>query len=231
MDKSFVPIAQSIADEISQMIFVDKKYKPEEKLPNEHDFAIELGVSRTSLREAIKLLSAKGVLVVKRGSGTFVSVFPEGEDKIFGIAYIEDKMKLVENWYEYRLINEPPCARLAALNGTDEEIRLIVESGNKMRELVKNNEPILNEDANFHALIAVATHNEILRQSLPSLRKAVNDSINLSSMLGYLDLSGKNASVYHPFIADFIKNRDPFGAELAMRYHIEKGLEDYLNST
>ena len=224
---NFVPMAQVIAEDISRMIFVDKIYGPNERLPNEHDFAEELGVSRTSLREAIKILMAKGVLVVKRGSGTFVSPAPHGESELFGIAYIEDKMKLAENWYEYRLINEPPCARLVAEKATDDEVSRIVSSAHKIKDLVENNESIMEEDQNFHSLIAMATHNDILHQSLPSIKIAVNDSLNLSSMLGYLSLSGKNAALYHPVIADFIKGRDPYGAELAMRYHILKGLEDF----
>lgn len=122
MKGEFIPVSQTIANRISDMIFLDKKYIPGSKLPNEYDLSAELGVSRASLREAIKILAAKGILIIKRGSGTFVSDSTGENDDIYGIKYLEDKKKLVKHWFEFRLILEPKSARLAAENADGKQV-------------------------------------------------------------------------------------------------------------
>lgn len=226
MQDAFVPMAQMVADRISDMIFLEKTYEPNQKLPNEYELSAQLNVSRTSLREAIKILAANGVLTVRRGSGTFVSAVPHGKKEPFGFAYIKNKKKLIEHWFEFRLIYEPPCARLAAQNATMEEIEGIVDSANRIVSFIANDEPYLEEDQLFHTLITQATHNEILLRSLPSIESAVRDTFSWTSMLGFVEKCAKNASDYHPNISYFIAEGDGYGAEMAMRYHILKGVED-----
>lgn len=226
MSDAFVPMAEMVAERISDMIFLEKIYEPNQKLPNEYDLSAQLQVSRTSLREAIKILAANGVLTVKRGSGTFVAAVPNGKKEPFGFAYIENKKKLIENWFEFRLIYEPPCARLAAQHATEKEIHEIMASANRIVAFIADDAPYLGEDQLFHTLITQATHNEILLRSLPSIENAVRDTFSWTSMLGFVEKCAKNASNYHPNIAHFIAERDGYGAEMAMRYHILKGVED-----
>lgn len=68
----FVTVSTNVARLISDRILPEKHYAASEKLPNEHELAQELGVSRTSIREAVKTLVARGLLRVERGRGTFV---------------------------------------------------------------------------------------------------------------------------------------------------------------
>ena len=70
------PLSSKIAEELAEIIFEGKKYKPGEKLPTERQLSEMLGASRTSIREASKQLEARGILTVKRGVGTFVSENP-----------------------------------------------------------------------------------------------------------------------------------------------------------
>ena len=126
MSNGFIPISQNIANEISDMIFLQKKYKPNDKLPNEHQLAKELGVSRTTIREAVKILVANGVLTIERGRGTFVTKKPDSQNDPFGISYIEDKKELVHNWFEMRLILEPANVRMVVERASDEEIQEIL---------------------------------------------------------------------------------------------------------
>ena len=65
-------LSQRIADTLKRMIVEEQKYNYGEKLPNENELSQELGVSRATLREAIKTLISNGVLVVKRGKGYLV---------------------------------------------------------------------------------------------------------------------------------------------------------------
>ena len=69
--KSSLP--ERIADALYEQIVTTKKYLPGEKLPSENDLSLEFGVSRATLREAIRLLVAQNVLAVEHGRGTFVA--------------------------------------------------------------------------------------------------------------------------------------------------------------
>ena len=226
MINEFIPISQTIANRISDMIFLEKKYEPNDKLPNEYELSKYLGISRTTLREAIKILAANGILTIKRGSGTFVSAMPENQNDPFGMKYLEDKKKLVKNWFEFRLILEPPNARLATNNGSNEELQAITSSAQRLINLSENNKSIIEEDQIFHAAIATATHNDIIKLTMPMLEEAVRDAIVTSTKIGTSNIALNNALTYHKAIADFIATRDGDGAEIAMRYHILRGLKD-----
>jgi len=231
MKNDFIPVSQVVANELSDMIFLQKLYKPSEKLPNEHELSAQLGVSRATLREAIKLLAAKGILTIKRGSGTFVTVPNEQTADVFGLTYLKDKMKLINSWFEFRLILEPSCIRLAIENGTPEELQAIIDSANRMNTLKSGEkEEIIKEDQNFHIAIATATHNDIIQLIMPSLATAVRDSIITATQIGTDVTSIDNAMTYHAKMAEFIEMRDADGAALAMRYHLSKGIKDLNDS-
>ncbi|WP_352399135.1 FadR/GntR family transcriptional regulator [Anaerotignum sp.] len=230
MKNEFIPASQVVANELSDMIFLQKLYQPNEKLPNEHELSAQLGVSRATLREAIKLLAAKGVLTIKRGSGTFVTAPEDQASDMFGLTYLKDKVKLINSWFEFRLILEPPCIRLAIENGTPEELQAIIDSANRMTNCgAVEKEAIIKEDQIFHIAIATATHNDIIQLIMPSLATAVRDSIITATQIGTDIKSIDNAMTYHAKIAEFIEMRDADGAALAMRYHLSKGIKDLNN--
>ncbi|KXL52694.1 Glc operon transcriptional activator [Anaerotignum neopropionicum] len=234
MKTEFIPASQIVANELSDMIFLQKIYQPNEKLPNEHELSAQLGVSRATLREAIKLLAAKGILNIKRGSGTFVSALEEQATDVFGLSYLKDKVKLVNNWFEFRLILEPSCIRLAIQNGTPEELQIIIDSANRMTALRERKEipqeELIKEDQIFHIAIATATHNDIIQLIMPSLATAVRDSIITATQIGTDVKSIDNALTYHAKIAEFIEMQDADGAAMAMRYHLSKGIRDLNDS-
>jgi GntR family transcriptional repressor for pyruvate dehydrogenase complex len=66
-------LPESTAQQILNMIETQHRFTVGDKLPNENDLAAELGVSRSTLREAIRILTTNGVLEIRRGKGTFVS--------------------------------------------------------------------------------------------------------------------------------------------------------------
>ena len=80
---------EKVANQIIDMITIEKRFSPGDKLPNENLLAAELGISRTPLREAIKYLTARNILEIKRGKGTFVTKNPSlSED--FGMETLEN---------------------------------------------------------------------------------------------------------------------------------------------
>ena len=66
-------LTERTGEALYDMILIQKQFKPGDKLPNEVELSAQLGVSRATLREAIRTLAARGVLEVRRGRGTFVS--------------------------------------------------------------------------------------------------------------------------------------------------------------
>lgn len=226
MPDSFIPISQNIANQISDMIFLEKKYQPNDKLPNEHELAEMLGVSRTTIREAVKTLVANGVLTIVRGRGTFVTAQPSAQNDPFGISYLEDKKKLVFNWFEMRLILEPANVRLVVERATDEEIQEILIYEKEAAELIKAGMPYSAADQKFHAAIAKATHNSVIELMLPAIEASISEAINTAVYAGTNDRAIDNVLMNHSLIAKFIEQRDAEGAALAMYYHIKRGITD-----
>lgn len=226
MEKNFIPISEIIANQISDMIFIEKKYKPMDKIPNEKMLAEELGVSRTTIREAVKMLVANNVLTIQRGRGTFVTSNPYKQNDPFGISYLKDKKNLVLNWFEMRLILEPANVRLVVDRASHEEIQEIVKYERETAELIKSGKPYSETDKKFHSAIAKATHNNVIELMLPAIEAAVKDAIITATYAGTDKLSAENALINHQYIADFIEKRDADGAALAMYLHIKRGITD-----
>jgi len=226
MSKDFIPISQIVANQISDMIFIEKRYNPTDKIPNEKKLSEELSVSRTTIREAIKMLVANGILIIERGRGTFVTTQPNTQNDPFGISYLEDKKKLVRNWFEMRLILEPASVRLVTERASDEEIEEIVNYERETAALINSGKPFAQADQKFHSAIAKATHNNVIELMMPAIEDAVKEAINTASYLGKNKESAINALQNHQNIANFIKVRDADGAELAMYCHIKKGIAD-----
>lgn len=226
MANSFIPISQIVANQISDMIFLQNRYKPNDKLPNENKLAEELGVSRTTIREAVKTLVANGVLTIQRGRGTFVTSQPNAPNDPFGISYIEDKKKLVHNWFEMRLILEPANVRLVVERASDEEIQEIISYEKEARDLILAGKSFAEADQRFHAAIAKATHNSVIELMMPAIVTAISDAINTAVYVGTEERSIENALTNHRNIANFIEQRDADGAALAMYCHIKRGITD-----
>lgn len=92
-----------------------------EKLPNEFELAEKFGVGRSTIREAVKSLVSKGVLEVRRGSGTYVVSTSSLEEDPLGLGRFEDKYHLALELFEVRLMLEPEIAALASEYASEEE--------------------------------------------------------------------------------------------------------------
>ena len=98
-----------------------------EKLPSEYKLAELFGVGRSTIREAVKSLVTKGILEVKRGSGTFVRSMEMAVEDPLGLAQFEDKYRLAMELFEVRILLEPEVAAVASRNATEEEKQHIKE--------------------------------------------------------------------------------------------------------
>ena len=106
-------LSQSVADTILSMITIEKRFSAGDKLPNELDLSEELNVSRTTLREAIRILAAYDILEIQRGKGTFVTENALKQPQDF--APLSSIKVNAKDLYEMRLIFEPEAAYIKFL--------------------------------------------------------------------------------------------------------------------
>lgn len=226
MDGIFISASTLAANRIRDMIFLEKRYKPKDKLPNELELALALGVSRTTVREAVKTLVAENVLCVERGRGTFVTDAAPHLNDPFGLSYLEDKKEVVRNWFEFRLVLEPANARMAVERATDGEIAEILACEHLAAEKISAGLRFNEEDQAFHAAISRATHNSVITLMQPPIIAAINDAIDTAIFSGNDTLVRENALYHHHIVAEYIRKRDAEGAALAMYAHIKRGMLD-----
>ena len=164
-------------DKIKQMI-VSGRVRPGEKLPREADLAAELGLSRNSLREAVKALSLINVLDVRQGDGTYATSLAPSlllEALSFIVDFHRDDTVL--EFLEIRRILEPAATALAAVRMPDEDR---VELG-RVLDAADAGSPVdafVEADLEFHRQIAVGSGNSVLaslvdNMSLPTTRARV----------------------------------------------------------
>ena len=102
-------LPHQVADSLYKMIADTQEFRPGDKLPGENTLSDRLGVSRSTLREAIKVLCSQGVLEVYRGKGTFVSESMESFIS-FGLDELDLNRSRVKDLFEARLLFEPQLA-------------------------------------------------------------------------------------------------------------------------
>ena len=227
----YVPLSVTIADNIKNMIFIEKKYQPGDKLPNERTLAAELKVGRNSLREALKLLVADNILIIKRSSGIFVSETPGISKDPYGLNYIENKEEILNQWLEVRLLIEPSAASFAATRANDEEIEEICYYAEKCAEILENGGSVVDAvefDSKFHHALNKAAHNELIIKIMPIVNNYFLDSLQIAYARSH-DERLINNMKFHTEIAKFIKLRDGNGAGLSMRMHILNAEELFRN--
>ncbi|MGN0522282.1 MAG: FadR/GntR family transcriptional regulator [Eubacterium sp.] len=210
-------LADSTAQQIIKMIEEENRFSVGDKLPNENDLALELGVSRSTLREAIKILTTSGILEIKRGRGTFVT-----SNTIISSQNFNDIASGLDDLFEMRLMFEPDCAYLAAERATDEEIEIICYYGEEIEKKILSGEDRTEDEQKFHESIANATHNAFVKQFMPIIFNAIKKGVVV--LTKDQDVSEDNLKDDR-LIMDFLKKRNPEGARTAMRLHIIHAME------
>lgn len=216
MTKRRKSLAENVADDILAMITIDKKFAIGDKLPNENELSLALKVSRTTLREAIRILVTHNVLEIRRGKGTFVKS-NENLNEDVGLKELSTSEMDIKDLYEMRLIFEPESAYYAAKRATDKELERILYYGRLEEELILKNEDRTEVEQAFHNSIARATHNEFMNQLMPILYSAIDKGVHFSSVNAEIV---QDTLTDHKLIMDFLSKRDAEGARAAMRLHI-----------
>ena len=121
-------LAEKTAQNLLEMI-QEKGYGAGDKLPTEAELVETLGVGRNTVREALRILMSRNIVTIRQGSGTFISDKNGVADDPLGFFMMDDRRQLTEDLLQARLILEPALAALAAQNGSEEEIKELVNNG------------------------------------------------------------------------------------------------------
>ncbi len=214
-------LSQQTAQRLYNQIVVEKRLSPGEKLPNELELSRELGVSRTTLREAIRALTTQGVLEVRRGRGTFVSQ-RVAEINDYGFSGLDRVRGELRDLFELRSIFEPKAAALACRRATQEELAEILELGEAVDACIRQGRDRTAADREFHAAIVRATHNAFMMRLLPMINQAVATAVESGEHGRQL---AEDTRRDHALLMEFLRKRNASGAEHAMAIHMQHSMD------
>jgi GntR family transcriptional repressor for pyruvate dehydrogenase complex len=179
-------LSQKIERKIEEAIR-EKKLLPGQKLPTEKELCAQFAVSRTALREALRRLSARGLLDIRKGSGIYITEL-KIEDAINSLHLFYDlrfNSDLILKIIEVRRLFEPEIARLAARNRTDEDISILRRNQSELEKCNPDNTQLEVDLINrFHMNLSKSTGNPIVIISmepvyslLPRMRNLIYGNI------------------------------------------------------
>lgn len=222
-------LSEQIADRILQLI-KDRKLLPGDRLPPERELSEQMGVSRPSLREALRALSIMKVIGHRQGSGTYITSLEPN----YLIQHLDFVFALEDTTYldllEARKVIETGIAELAALRITDQQIQELNALHEQSVQSAEDNEEFLKADLRIHDVICQASKNSMLQRIMASLVKISIHSRRRTVQLGEVR---QQTIDDHGRIIKALAARDPTGAGEAMLEHlnhVEKGLRSVLAS-
>jgi len=229
-------LQEQVATAIKNAI-VNEELKPGDKLPPERDLAEMLKVSRGSLREALNHLHAAGLVYKKHGVGVFIrNTDPDAIVAGFAKQLRPDEKKLQE-LFEIRQLIETRSAAWAAERGTPDKIKELQELVYSVKDRINEVETgqltlLANQDTKFHLLIAEATDNSIVLETMNNLLDVLAES--RAKALTTPGRAYKSLNE-HIEIIEGIAKRDAGAAQKAMSKHLQ-GVENdiihwYYNKT
>lgn len=207
-------LPEQTADKIIQYI-IENNLQVGNKIPNEFELGAILGVGRSTIREAVRILVSRNVLVIKRGAGTYVANNTGVSDDPLGLAFAKDKYKLAKDLFQVRIILEPEIAAMAANMATERDIEIIRKQCDKVENMIKNGEDHMMEDVKFHQAIARCTDNSVIEKLIP----IINTSVAVFANITARQLREETITT-HRAVADAIAEHNPTDAKHAMTMHM-----------
>ncbi|QIR16012.1 FadR/GntR family transcriptional regulator [Shewanella aestuarii] len=197
-----------------------------EGLPSEADLCVEYDVSRSSTREAVKMLSAKGLITSRPKQG--IRVMPESHWNMFDtdvlrwILSSKPSLSLLKEFTQVRVALEPQAAMLASMNATDEQLDNIAKALERMAEADQGLDDPLEADIAFHTSILSASGNRFFVQLTEFISTALRVSIRYTNKIK--GVAGTDVAK-HAEIYNAIKMRNPVLAQAAVSMILQEALE------
>ncbi|MCU0456873.1 MAG: FadR family transcriptional regulator [Bacteroidales bacterium] len=220
-------LSQKIERKIEEAIR-EKKLIPGTKLPSEKELCAQFAVSRTALREALRRLSARGLIDIRKGSGIYVTEL-RIEDAINSLHLFYDlrfNSDLILQIIEVRRLFEPEVARLAANNRTENDIRTLQKN---LADLEKSNPDNTQLEVDlinrFHMNLAKATHNPIVLISLEPVYSLLPRMRNL--IYGNIEGEKEYTLKYQRELLDALKSKNSDKAHEVSVVLLERNMQIY----
>ncbi|EJN09592.1 FadR/GntR family transcriptional regulator [Herbaspirillum sp. YR522] len=214
---------RQISDQLRKLI-VDGEFQVGSRLPSERDLAVQLGVSRPSLREALIALEVEGHIEVHMGSGIYVRrPSPPGEGEI-DLSTEEGPLELIRA----REMIEGEVAQAAAINASEAQIAAIEQAFQAMIDDTEGGINPLQADRLFHIRVAEATGNSVLVGLVTQLFDARLGPLfkrlhsHFDSKVVWLEAIDE-----HALVMQALRARDPAAARAAMRRHMDISFQRY----
>ena len=211
-------IPEEVADRIRALI-LDGTFPPGQPLPAERVLAERFGVSRGSIRDALRILEMIGLLEARHGQGTFPRELTV-ERLVAPLASVMTyRHDLRDELLDVRRMFEPAVARFAALRATEEDFDDLQRIVDAQREKLKTGRSAIVEDSAFHATLARSTRNRVV----VSIMAILNDLL-VESRAQSLRQKGRPARSVdgHEAVVAALRRRDPDAAAQAMYKHIDQ---------
>jgi len=201
-------VVQKIIDEIKNSL-IKEELLPGDKLPSEEQLCEKFSVSRISVREAIKMLSALGVVSIKRGNGTYITkeVNPSIFNSLVFQLILQEKSS--KELAELRTMLEIGVIEVVMDKRTPEDIRRIEESVQNFEKEHSRETPdierLINCDLDFHLKVTESTHNSLIIGIAEAIFQLYVASF---SKILYKRSSVEESIMIHKTVLEGIKNRD-----------------------
>lgn len=209
-------LTYAIVEELGQAV-VTQAYTDADPFPIEAELCKQFGASRTVLREAVKMLTAKGLLSARPRQGTWVQ--PESKwnlldpDVLRWLLERKFSVELLHRFNELRVAIEPEAAALAAMFADQKQLDDIEAGLARMLAAEEGNDNTLDADIAFHVAVLRGSGNPFFMQFRDVVATALRSSIQFTNRI-----KGRTASVAdHAAVRDQIMRRNPAGARTAMR--------------
>ncbi|MCM3761853.1 FadR family transcriptional regulator [Alkalihalobacillus oceani] len=218
-------ISSSVADHFKELI-LDQKFAIGERLPSEREMSQKLHVSRNTVREAYKILAAKGYVDIKHGNGVFVANYEENIKHLADDFFLK-KDQVVE-LFTIRKVLETTAVRLAMERldeKTEKELNAILEITRQSLKEGAGKEELSNLDQKFHLTLTKISGNSILLRIMMNLIDVLSEArLEAVSIPG----RGRLSLTQHIKIVEAMIERDLALAEQAMIEHLESVEESIL---
>lgn len=195
-----------------------------DQLPAERDLAMQFGVSRTAVREAVKALRQKGLVEIVPGRGTFIS-----DRTSRGVRHSLDFIMKIgaddgsKNLAEVRALLEPEIAALAAERATKEYIAAMRQAVETMDAALNHADEFIEADLNFHLALAQATQNTLIPALIDPIVDLLRDH---RKMIFNTPGAPQRGQAYHKRILAAVEQHNAQAARQAMRGHLNQVLKD-----
>jgi GntR family transcriptional repressor for pyruvate dehydrogenase complex len=216
---------ERVTDKVLTLIKNDT-WQPGDRLPPERELADAFGVSRTVVREAIKVLEAQGVLATVTGSGVYVRAPDSSVVSRSLQTYIQflDQDDMYLRLAEIRRVLEVEIAALAAERATPAQRQELDQLCRRMRQNAASAPTLAELDLQFHLLLADATQNQLFRVLLSPLIEQLREQF-LYMWEGYGSRPLERVFAQHEALVEAIQQNDPLQAREMMSQHLAYSAE------